>query len=503
MKSLAMFAIIFVVVGGLVTAGPVAASPVTPIQHVVIIMQENRSFDSYFGTYPGADGIPTQNGIPTVCIPDPRTSICVRPYHDSNDVNAGGPHTAQASIIDVDGGKMNGFIQQALANCKTHPNRPECTSALPPDVMGYHDGTDIPIYWAYANNFVLQDHMFEPVASWSSPAHLYLVSAWSASCNNPPDPMSCHSNLNQPDPENQDNSPDYAWTDITYLLAKNGVSWAYYLDNGAQCDKDDGQLCQNSKNGVPEIWNPLPDFTTVHNDGQLGNLQDLSNFFAAAKQGTLPAVSWVIPNAPDSEHPPALVSRGQAYVTNIINAIMQGPNWNSVAIFLAWDDWGGFYDHVVPPNVDQNGYGIRVPGLVISPYAKHGYIDHQTLSFDAYLKFIEDLFLTGQRLDPNNDGRPDPRPEVRENAGQLGDLSQDFDFSQPPRAPFMVPQSPKSGSISTLTRTVTTATTQDGVLSVLTSLPGFPWESIALGLTFGALALVVMRRKKTTHTFAP
>ena len=94
---------------------------------------------------------------------------------------------------------------------------------------------------------------------------------------------------------------------------------------------------------------------------------------------------------------------------------MNGPEWKSTAIFVAWDDWGGFYDHVPPPTVDQNGYGLRVPGLVISPYAKRGYIDHQTLSFDAYAKFIEDDFLDGQRLDPKTDGRPDPRPDVREN----------------------------------------------------------------------------------------
>ena len=125
---------------------------------------------------------------------------------------------------------------------------------------------------------------------------------------------------------------------------------------------------------------------------------------------------------------------------------MQGPEWDSTAIFLAWDDWGGFYDHVQPPQVDENGYGLRVPGLVISPYAKEGYIDHQTLSFDAYLKLIEDLFLGGQRIDPETDGRPDPRPDVRENAPQLGDLLEDFDFSQPPRPPVVLPSYPSASS---------------------------------------------------------
>ena len=114
---------------------------------------------------------------------------------------------------------------------------------------------------------------------------------------------------------------------------------------------------------------------------------------------------------------------------------MSGKDWNSTAIFLAWDDWGGFYDHVKPPRVDGQGYGLRVPGLVISPYARKGYIDHQTLSFDAYLKFIEDDFLGGQRLDPKTDGRPDSRPDVRENAQILGNLVKDFNFNQkPPQA---------------------------------------------------------------------
>jgi LysM repeat protein len=121
---------------------------------------------------------------------------------------------------------------------------------------------------------------------------------------------------------------------------------------------------------------------------------------------------------------------------------MNGSDWESTAIFLAWDDWGGFYDHVQPPEVDENGYGLRVPALVISPYAKQGYIDHQTLSFDAYLKLIEDLFLKGQRIDPETDGRPDPRPTVRENVSELGDLLEDFDFFQPPRPPLVLPPRP-------------------------------------------------------------
>jgi phospholipase C len=128
---------------------------------------------------------------------------------------------------------------------------------------------------------------------------------------------------------------------------------------------------------------------------------------------------------------------------------MRSPDWDSTAIFLSWDDWGGFYDHVVPPVVDPQGYGLRVPGLVISPYARAGFIDHQILSHDAYVKFIEDDLLGGERLDPVRDGRPDPRPDVREVNPLLGDIRHDFNFAQAPRPPMILPVNPPPGPAST------------------------------------------------------
>ena len=431
------------------TTTPTPASGIHKIKHIIIIMQENRSFDSYFGTYPGADGIPMANGVPTVCVTNPLTGQCVKPYHNPQDLNHGGPHGAANASADINHGKMDGFIAQAehgLGSC-INPNDPACSGNGQTDVMGYHDYHEIPNYWAYAKNFVLQDHMFEPDASWSLPAHLFLVSAWSARCRIKGDPQSCVNNIVGPVTlQRADNyNADYAWTDLTYLLHKANVSWAYYVAPGTQpdCD-DDAASCAPVKQEAktPGIWNPLPDFDTVQQDGQISNIQSLNKFYTAAKNGSLPSVAWITPNQLDSEHPPALVSTGQSYVTGLMNAVMQGPDWSSSAIFLAWDDWGGFYDHVVPPVVDENGYGLRVPGLVVSPYAKQGYIDHQTLSFDAYLKFIEDDFLNGQRLDPKTDGRPDPRPTVREDVPILGDLSNDFDFSQTPRSPLALSTQP-------------------------------------------------------------
>jgi len=430
------------------------------IQHVVVIMQENRSFDTYFGTYPGAEGIPMQNGTPTVCAPDNQNGQCVKPYVDHADVNGGGPHGQSNATADINGGQMNGFVNQALNAAKgcLNANNPACANSANPDVMGYHTQSDIPNYWSYAQNFVLQDHMFEPNASWSLPEHLFQVSEWSAKCTQHNTPSSCTNALEVPGlpPDYRGSggaAPIYAWTDLTYLLHKNNVSWGYYVVTGTEpdCENDSAVTCApvRQRASTPGIWNPLPYFDTVRNDGQLGNIQTVENFYTAAKRGTLPAVSWVVPSGAVSEHPPSPVSFGQTYVTSLVNAVMHSKDWDSTAIFLAWDDWGGFYDQVVPPTVDQNGYGLRVPAMVISPYARHGYVDHQTLSFDAYVKFIEDDFLNGQRLDPATDGRPDPRPDVRENAKILGNVVSDFNFDQSPRAPMVLPVHP----VTTLTGT--------------------------------------------------
>jgi phospholipase C len=525
--------------GGWSSDPPSIPPGIHKIRHVVIIMQENRSFDSFFGTYPRADGIPARNGHFTVCVPDPRLGGCDRPFHDSSLVNGGAGHSPSAAATDIDGGKMDGFVRSAeLARNRgcsaTYPPPIVCLPSGPTDVMGYHDARELPNYWAYANDFVLQDHMFEPVASWSLPAHLYLVSGWAANCKNA-QPSSCTSYLGGQSgpPPGQNRSQDlgrhqdqhqrhrlsaafwacvrahgmnpqeiqrptglsarqrkaigtclailtpaqrqrvldhgagggggegqklgiYSWTDLTYLLHAHHVSWAYYVQKGVQpdCDENPDESaagCSPVAQGAstPSIWSPLPAFTDVKTDHQVRRVKKLSAFYRAAKHGTLPAVSWITPTQANSDHPPANIATGQAYVTNLINTIMRGPDWSSTAIFLVWDDWGGFYDHVAPPRVDQNGYGLRVPALVISPYARRGFIDHQVLSFDAYNKFIEDDFLGGARLNPRTDGRPDPRIDVREDAEILGNLIADFDFSQKPRRPVLLPVHPPPGPAST------------------------------------------------------
>ena len=439
---------------------PPALSPVAPptsraglekIKHIVIIIQENRSFDHYFGTFPGAKGIAMNaHGVPRACLPVPNGGHCIRPYHDTGFVDGGGPHKPTDATSDIHHGKMDGFITTAYANpsrvrCAGTEN-PYCTPGTTyPDVMGYKTQQEIPNYWTYARRFVLQDHMFEPVRSWSLPAHLYLVSGWSARCPDIKNPMSCHSAL-MPRTAGLDyrrTGALYAWTDITWLLRRAGISWRYYVANGTPADCGDGaSICKGQANWndfTPAIWSPLQYFTDVRQAHQVGNVQHAKSFFRAVRRNRLPDVSWIAPNKQKSEHAPnARIDDGQAWVTNVVNAIMRSKAWKSTAIFVTWDDWGGFYDHMRPPKVDGLGYGLRVPGLVISPYARKGYIDHQVLSFDAYLKFIEDVFLDGQRLDPKTDGRPDRRPTVREDAAILGDLANDFDFSQRPRKPMIL-----------------------------------------------------------------
>ena len=484
-------------------AAPHRSAGIHRIRHVVVIMQENRSFDSYFGTFPGADGLPRRNGRFRVCVPDPRAHRCDRPFHDRHQVNGGGPHGPGAYWVDRHSGRMDGFVEAAERDrgkgCGARAA--VCTARAPPDVMGYHDAREIPNYWRWAHDFVLQDHLFAPTASWSLPAHLFMVSEWSARCSRAGVAASCVNDLSLggfhtkaiagatiasahrtraelvraarcwarhgvarlrtglPDlhsphlPEAIAACPrfisrhlarmltsqvNFAWTDLTWLLHRSRVSWRYFVHPGLSPDCVDGDAnCTPGRQrvGTPDIWNPLPSFTTVHLDHQERDVKPVSSFVRAARGGSLPAVSWVVPDQKHSEHPPATPAAGMRYVTRLIDAVMRGPDWDSTAIFLTWDDWGGFYDHVRPPRVDRNGYGFRVPGLVISPFARHGFIDHQRLSFDAINAFIEDDFLGGARLDPRTDGRPDPRPDVREARPGLGDVRRDFDFAQQPLPP--------------------------------------------------------------------
>lgn len=442
------------------------AHAATPLQHVIIIVQENHSFDSYFGTYPGADGLP-----PGTCVPlNPAAPQqgCVAPFHDVHDVAAGGPHTAPDALADLADGistaGMNGFVyQQTQGAARKCGNRPSCNGGLPGvlrhDVMGYRTNTEIPHYWEYAQHFVLQDHMFSGVRSWSVPAHLDLVSEWSALCANQLQAASC---VTSAMPARPGLRTTYPWESLFQFLDIHYVSWKYYLGEGQEPDCDDDEMTcapQNQSTRVPSIWNPAPSFAYVRGQGQAylaAHNPPVQQFLADVAAGTLPQVAWIVPEQAFSEHPPAGVTAGMIYVVSLVNAIMASPYWQSTAIFITWDDWGGFYDHVVPPNVDMTadgsgeaeGFGLRVPGLLISPWARAGTIDHSILSVDNYARFIEDVFAGSARLDPAAIGQTEARPDIRDSVtsvrflnGQtapVGDLMAEFDFNQAPIPPLVL-----------------------------------------------------------------
>ncbi len=446
-------------------AGPArGASPaggLQKIKHLIFIVQENRSFDSYFGTYPGADGIPS----PLPCLPSQfHPHRCNAPYLTHADKEQAGPYTAPYQVTDIDGGKMDGFVlareQELGSQCApggnvarravplrapTDPEAVRQVASCVVDVMGHHDGTDLPNYWAYARNYVLLDHYFESISAWSLPAHLALFSGWAAACSqtDPPDVDSCRSTSTQNVIWLPGQAPPYLWTDVTYLLWQHGITWTAYLDHGLAA-AGGAEPDEKGTPGVLSIWDVLPGFETVVDDGQTANAEvNQTQFFSDAAAGTLPQVSWLLPESEDSEHPPYSLKRGVAYTTGLIDAIMSGPDWSSSAIFLVWDDMGGLYDHEPPPYAfDSLGLGIRLPALLISPYAKAGYIDHRVCSSDCFLTLIEDTFLGGERM--SQAGRPDPRPDYRDQEPQYADLAGDFDFKQTARPPLVLRPAPMS-----------------------------------------------------------
>jgi Phosphoesterase family len=390
------------------TVESVTPAGIRKIQHVVMIIQENRSFDSYFGTYPGADGIPAKDGTFTVCLPDPARGTCDPPFHDPSLVNGGGPH-GEGAADDVDGGRMDGFVRESETaggrGCGGFAG--VCSPNSPSDVMGYHDAREIPNYWKYAENFTLDDHMFESDASWSLPAHLFEVSEWSARCSRQGDPSSC---VNDDELGGYPDPADHRRRH--HRRARRGHHAKVHQGGGPP------------PAGIPLAARPLGPRVACSS----------------------PAGAHC-PRALPSECPgPAGARAGKALPPGVHHLQLRLDRHQLPP--AQGRRQCGFYDHVVPPHVDENGNGIRVPSLVISPYARRGFIDHQTLSFGAVNKFIEDDFLDGERLDPRTDGRPDPRPDVREAEPGLGDLTADFNFNQTPLPPLILPLHPPPGPAS-------------------------------------------------------
>ena len=334
-----------------------------PISHVVVVLQENHTFDNYFGTYPGADGIV---GSP-VCLPTaPGSTKCVAPFHSPTLTPADMNHNRPAALADYHGGAMDGFVY----------------SEGSPATMGYFDRSDLPRYWAAAERYVLCDRYFTSVMSESAPNHLFLVAG------------TCGGILDDKVPASVPFPP------VFQSLDAKGISWKVY--------------------GFTKWYER---FAYVQ-----GTPSARSRFGSAASfakdlaGGALPSVSWVIGAPGGSEHPPANIQLGQNSVADdIVNPIGASPYWDSTALFVTWDDYGGFYDHVAPPQVDGVGYGFRVPCLVISPYARSGFVDPTVRDHASILRFVEDSFGLA--------------PLSSRDAAADG-MGSAFDFTAPPR-PFV------------------------------------------------------------------
>ncbi len=378
------------------------------IDHFVFIVEENKSFDHYFGTYPGANGIPKG-----VAEEDPISGNMVAPYHDTSVIDFDAPHDRSNALADIDGGAMDGFMKEAVKSYALSKALGPEPGHNPEQVMGYHDYHEIPNYWDYANLYVLDDEFFESAAAYSLTSHLYMLAGQSGGYMGTP----------QPYPQR------YDFPEITELLKDQNITWKYYVTSGNKTDAQGHAIepaaLQKTNPDKYQLWNPLPAFPKVQNDPtQRVKMVDTSEFYSDAANGTLPSVSWVCPylGSQLSDHPAfgEDIREPMDYVTGLVNAVEQGPDWDSTVIFVAWDDWGGQYDHVNPPFVDQYGFGLRVPCLVISPYAKQNYVDHTTYSFDSWLKLIEERFGL---------------PSLTQRDKWANDMMNSFDFTQQPRAP--------------------------------------------------------------------
>ncbi len=434
------------------------ATGVLPIKHVVIIVEENHTFDNYFGTYPGANGINGSVKEPLV----PGEPPTVSPFHIPGvNVSSDLCHTWTCAHEAYDSGKLDGFISaQGGSNLS----------------MGYFDYHQIPYYWDYASQFVLLDNFYSSVMAASLPNHLYLVAGQSGGLTG--DSKSARINFTSSLVSNS----TFFFPSIADELSANHVTWKYYAGG------------YNFLNN----WNPMPAFASVEDSqAMMNNLVPPSNLASDVKAGKLPSVSWIMPaEDSESEHPPYNVSVGEHMVVSAINTVMQSAYWNSTAIFVTFDDYGGWYDHVPPPQVDGYGYGFRVPCLVISPYARQGMIDNVQGDFTSILKFVETVFS----LHPLS---------TRDAAAS--NMMEAFDFSQAPRSPLvlpgiyvadhyplqLVPGQSGTGSVTSSETSETSSSVTSGSLSSANQAAGvyLPAAVVTVAFVFLSAAIAASTRR--------
>ena len=347
-----------------------AGTPNTPITHVIAIMMENHTFDNFFGTFPGANGGTLRR--------------------ESNPPRGDIDHSSVALTTALDGGALDDF---------------------PAEGQAQYTQADIPNYWAYAQQFGLSDNFYTSMSTSSTPNHIAMIASQSGGDDGTDGnaKQACDS------PQNvliysKDAAGNHLWTYPCYnintlppILQQNGLSWKYY--------------------SLGANWN-APHFIQKLS-GSPNDVTNVKQFITDIQSGNLANVSWVTAPPAQSDHPAQLLQLGQNFVTQVATDIMKSSYWNNTAIFVTWDDWGGWYDHVVPPNVDAFGLGPRVPLIVISAYAKQGYISHQQGEFSSFDKFIEENWNL-------------PNLGQRDSLAQTSDLMDFFDFSQAPQSPLIL-----------------------------------------------------------------
>jgi phospholipase C len=325
----------------------------TPIKHVIVVMQSHHSFDNYFGTRPGVDGIAAASCQPLTA----GSSTCVKPFHvTGGEARAGFTDSVKASAKAYDQGKMDGFVT-AQAN-----------GSLGTSAMGYYDRSDIPYYWDLADHYTIFDHFFAAGTGGTVRNRMFAVSGQpGAAVDTIP-------------------AAGFAVPTIFDLLQQHGISWKYYVQRYQANDNivASGGVTSSQMARVPLLAMP----GTVNHPDMMRNVVDASQYYDDILHGTLPAVSYVASSL-DDERPPQSPQPGEGFVRSLINALLQSDAWSSTALIVTYDDGGGLYDHVAPPQVDGDGLGFRVPSIVVSPYARAGSVDHVQTDTTSILQLIE------------------------------------------------------------------------------------------------------------------